>query len=110
MRVISIPIPLNITHAQHIQLLFPPSTGSINREQHRPSDQTSHEADASRNFQIPQQQIRIHGVVSQHISIRQLGHGRNPAKKPGRSRGGTLLLAQGTDIGSRDILSSLTLA
>lgn len=100
----------NVGDAQNVQLLLSASASGIDREQDGPGDTAADEQDHGGQLEEAQQQIGIHRVVLQHVSVGDLVHGGDPVKKASRGFGRALPGTQSADVGSRHVRAALAAA
>ena len=68
MCIISVRV-LHVAHAQHIELLLTAATSDVDREENRPCDAAAAKAEDDQDFEEPQPQVAIEGVVSENMSV-----------------------------------------
>lgn len=108
MSIVAVEIPRNISESKHIQLRLSTTTGGIDRKQNGPGDQAANKANGGSDLEVSKQQIGVQRVMAQNIGVWQFGHRGDPANESWFRCRSALLVAQGADVCSREILSALT--
>lgn len=88
--VATIGVGRDIGETEDVELLLTTTASSIDGEQDRPGDAASNEHDGRDQLQESQQEVRIHGMVLEYVSIGKLVHRGDPTPEAGGGFRGAL--------------------
>ena len=93
----------NVGYGDLLELLASAVGSGIHGPENGPGHAATDEADAGNELQKANQQVGVHGVMLQHIGIRELVHLGDPVPESHGRRGRALPGLQNADIGTGDV-------